>query len=74
MTTTATATTVGRANGGVPQMLARPYKYLQLEWYGELSMLRVRTCVKPIQCYSLAGLTEMPVSYTHLTLPTKRIV
>jgi len=44
---------------GVPQLLSRPYKYLRLEWVGELSMLRVRTCVKPIQCYSLAGLTEM---------------
>jgi DSF synthase len=44
---------------GVPQLLSRPYKYLRLEWDGELAMLRVRTCVKPIQCYSLAGLTEM---------------
>jgi DSF synthase len=44
---------------GVPQLLARPYKYLRLEWTSELAMLRVRTCVKPIQCYSLAGLTEM---------------
>jgi DSF synthase len=44
---------------GLPQLLSRPYKYLRLEWTSELSMLRVRTCVKPIQCYSLAGLTEM---------------
>lgn len=44
---------------GLPQLLSRPYKYLRLEWVSELSMLRVRTCVKPIQCYSLAGLTEM---------------
>lgn len=52
---------MSNANGvsGVPQLLSRPYKYLRLEWTGELSMLRVRTCVKPIQCYSLAGLTEM---------------
>lgn len=47
------------ALSGVPQLLSRPYKYLRLEWGSELSMLRVRTCVKPIQCYSLAGLTEM---------------
>ena len=40
-------------------LLARPYKYLRLEWNGELSALRVRTCVKPIQCYSLAGMAEM---------------
>ena len=46
-------------SGGLPAILSRPYKYLRLEWTGELGMLRVRTCVKPIQCYSLAGLTEM---------------
>ena len=44
---------------GSRQMLSRPYKYLRLEWNSELAMLRVRTCVKPIQCYSLAGLSEM---------------
>jgi DSF synthase len=44
---------------GVPQLLGRPYKYLRLEWNSELSLLRVRTFVKPIQCYSLAGLAEM---------------
>jgi DSF synthase len=47
------------AGGGVPQLLGRPYKYLRLEWQSELKLLRVRTCVKPIQCYSLAGLAEM---------------
>jgi DSF synthase len=44
---------------GVAQLLGRPYKYLRLEWTSELGLLRVRTCVKPIQCYSLAGLAEM---------------
>ena len=44
---------------GVPAALCRPYKYLRLEWNAEFSTLRVRTCVKPIQCYSLAGLSEM---------------
>jgi DSF synthase len=44
---------------GVPQLLGRPYRYLRLDWNSELSLLRVRTCVKPIQCYSLAGLAEM---------------
>jgi DSF synthase len=43
----------------LPRELARPYKYLRLEWSHELSMLRVRTCVTPIQCYSLAGIAEM---------------
>ena len=46
-------------SGGLPAMLSRPYKYLRLEWTGELGMLRVRTCVKPIQCYSLAGMSEL---------------
>ena len=40
-------------------LMTRPYKYLRLEWNEELAALRVRTYVKPIQCYSLAGLTEM---------------
>ncbi|MDE2093860.1 MAG: enoyl-CoA hydratase [Burkholderiales bacterium] len=40
-------------------LMTRPYKYLRLEWNDELAALRVRTYVKPIQCYSLAGLTEM---------------
>jgi DSF synthase len=40
-------------------LMTRPYKYLRLEWNAELAALRVRTYVKPIQCYSLAGLTEM---------------
>jgi DSF synthase len=44
---------------GLLRLLGRPYKYLRLEWTGELGLLRVRTCVKPIQCYSLAGLAEM---------------
>jgi DSF synthase len=43
----------------MPTALARPYKYLRLEWHDELALLRVRTCVTPIQCYSLAGLAEM---------------
>ena len=43
----------------VPDALRRPYKYLRLEWRSDLSLLRVRTCVKPIQCYSLSGLAEM---------------
>jgi len=47
------------AGGGLNVVLGRRYKYLRLEWNPELAMLRVRTFVKPIQCYSLAGLTEM---------------
>jgi DSF synthase len=47
------------AHPGLVRLLGRPYKYLRLEWTAELGLLRVRTCVKPIQCYSLAGLAEM---------------
>ncbi|MEQ1686676.1 MAG: crotonase/enoyl-CoA hydratase family protein [Burkholderiaceae bacterium] len=47
------------AKPGLVGIMTRPYKYLRLEWSDELAALRVRTSVKPIQCYSLAGLTEM---------------
>ncbi len=40
-------------------MMTRPYKYIRLEWNVELAALRVRTCVKPIQCYSLAAMAEL---------------
>ena len=43
----------------MPQLLGRDYKYIRLEWDAELSLLRVRTCVKPIQCYSLAAMGEL---------------
>lgn len=44
---------------GLPSLMARPYRYIRLEWTAKLQMLRVRTCVKPIQCYSLAAMGEM---------------
>jgi DSF synthase len=44
---------------GVAGLLSRPYKTLRLEWTSELRLLRVRTCVRPIQCYSLAALGEL---------------
>lgn len=44
---------------GVAGLLGRPYKTLRLEWSSDLRLLRVRTCVKPIQCYSLAAMSEM---------------
>ena len=40
-------------------MLGRPYKTIRLEWSSGLSLLRVRACVKPIQCYSLAAMGEL---------------
>jgi DSF synthase len=44
---------------GVPGLLGRPYKNIRLEWSSELSLLRVRTRVRPIQCYSLAAMSEL---------------
>jgi DSF synthase len=44
---------------GVPGLLARPYRFLRLEWTSDVRLLRVRTCVTPIQCFSLAGMAEM---------------
>ncbi|MDB5818933.1 MAG: enoyl-CoA hydratase/carnithine racemase-like protein [Rhizobacter sp.] len=40
-------------------LLSRPHRFLRLEWLAEFSALRVRTCVRPIQCFSLAGLAEL---------------
>ncbi|MDP9046474.1 MAG: crotonase/enoyl-CoA hydratase family protein [Pseudomonadota bacterium] len=40
-------------------LMSRRYKYIHLEWNEELSALRVRTCVKPIQCYSLSAMAEL---------------
>jgi len=44
---------------GIAALLGRPYKTIRLEWTSSLAQLRVRTCVKPIQCYSLAAMTEL---------------
>ena len=44
---------------GIAALLSRPYKFIRLEWSVELSALRVRTCVKPIQCYSLGAMAEL---------------
>jgi DSF synthase len=44
---------------GVAGLLGRPYKTIRLEWSSDYSLLRVRTCVKPIQCYSLAAMGEL---------------
>lgn len=44
---------------GVAGLMSRPYKYIRLEWSSELSALRVRTRVTPIQCYSLGAMGEL---------------
>jgi DSF synthase len=40
-------------------ILGRPYRTLRLEWSSEFAALRVRTCVRPVQCYTLAMMTEL---------------
>ena len=44
---------------GVAGLLGRPYRTIRLEWSSDLRLLRVRTCVRPIQCYSLAAMGEL---------------
>ena len=48
-------------------MLGRPYKTLSLEWNEELRLLRARTCVRPIQCYSLAAMGELQTMLSDIT-------
>jgi len=53
--------------GGLHALLSRPYKYIQLECRSDFSMLRLRTCVKPIQCYSLAAMTELQQVFSDIS-------
>ncbi len=48
-------------------MMSRRYKYIRLEWSEELAALRLRTCVKPIQCYSLAAMAELQRVFTDIS-------
>ena len=48
-------------------LMSRPYKYIRLEWSPELSALRVRTCVTPIQCYSLSAMAELQRVFSDIT-------
>ena len=52
---------------GVAGLLGRPYKSIRLEWSSDLRLLRVRTCVKPIQCYSLAVMGELHQMLSDIT-------
>jgi DSF synthase len=47
--------------------MTRPYKYIGLEWNEELRALRLRTRVKPIQCYSLAAMGELQRVFSDIT-------
>ena len=48
-------------------LLGRPYRTLRLSWHAELSMLSVHLRVKPIQCYSLAAMTELQFVFDDVT-------
>ena len=48
-------------------LMTRPYKYIGLEWNEELKALRLRTRVKPIQCYSLAAMGELQRVFTDIS-------
>lgn len=43
----------------VPSALSRPYRFVKLDWNSDFAMLTVRMAVRPIQCYSLAGMAEL---------------
>jgi DSF synthase len=58
MSATSSATAKAPAIG-VAGMLGRPYKNIRLEWSSDISQLRVRMNVRPIQCYSLAAMGEL---------------
>ncbi|MEO6363067.1 MAG: crotonase/enoyl-CoA hydratase family protein [Caldimonas sp.] len=47
--------------------MSRPYRYIRLAWSPVLSALRVRTCVTPIQCYSLAAMAELQQVFTDIS-------
>ena len=55
------------------ELMSRKYRYIRLEWSSELAALRVRTCVKPIQCYSLAAMAELQQVFDDITA-TKGLV
>ncbi len=52
---------------GVAGLLGRPYKTIRLEWSSDLRLLRARTCVKPIQCYSLAAMAELQQTFDDIS-------
>jgi DSF synthase len=52
---------------GVAGMLGRPYKNIRLEWSSDISQLRVRMNVRPIQCYSLAAMGELHQMLSDIT-------
>jgi len=50
-----------------PSWLDRPYNFIRLEWDSTLSLLRMKTQVRPIQCYSLGLMAEMHQVFTDIS-------
>ncbi len=48
-------------------ILGRPYRTMRVSWNEDLAMMRVSFHVKPIQCYSLAAMTELQFVFDDLT-------
>ena len=57
----------GQQRLSLATIMSRPYKYIRLEWSPELSALRVRTRVTPIQCYSLSAMAELQRVFSDIT-------
>jgi DSF synthase len=57
----------GSSRVSLTTLMSRPYKYIRLEWSPELSALRVRTRVTPIQCYSLSAMAELQRVFSDIT-------
>lgn len=51
----------------LPAQLARPYKYVRLDWTPDISMLRLSMNVRPIQCYSLSVMDELQRVFDDIT-------
>jgi len=51
--------TAAPSAAAIDTLLDRPYRTLRLAWVPELRLLRARSCVTPIPCYSLTALGEL---------------
>lgn len=47
------------AGSSLPSIFGRPYRYIKLDWRADFAALTVRMGVQPIQCYSLAAMSEL---------------
>ena len=75
---TSLATFLSRFLGAVSSQgikeTSKIFKWFNCLAYATLAALIARTIIFPVGVLNEAGYLLRPVSYTHLTLPTKRIV